>query len=143
VMDGVYVAHQGRLAAWFGILVFRSVKRNGGQFPKAMDIVMKLMGLGKEDYAMFRAMYWRVSDVSLKRNLLENYTYHAKPELAGSNTMVHLWCGSKEPYALKSHRILKRYLRHYEEEIFPDMGHGQMLMRHPDEMCRRIRRAIG
>ena len=142
ILDGVYVARQGKLAADFGCAVFRKVKQNGGNFPNAMNIVMKLMGLSKEDYDMFRSMYWDVSDESMRRNLLENYTYRANPDLKNSNTLVYLWCGSKEPYALKSHKILKQYLKNYKEEIFLDMGHGQMLLRHTEKMCKRICSAI-
>lgn len=138
ILDGAYVAHQGRAAAWFGYGAFQRVKKNGGKFPKTMNMVMKLMGLGEEDYEMFSAMYWDVSKESMKRNLMENYTYRANPALAHTDTKVHLWCGSKEPYAIMSHETLKQYLKNYEEVIFPDMGHGQMLLRHSDEMCGKI-----
>ena len=87
--------------------------------------------------------YWDVSDVSLERNLTENYTYHAKPELADSKTKVYLWCGSKEPYTKKSHRILKKHLRNYEEEIWKNMGHGQMLINHQSEMCEKLGKVFG
>lgn len=143
VLDGVYVAHQGNTAAWFGILTFRKVKRSGGKFPKSMGIVMQLMGLSEKDLGMFSRMYWDASDITLKRNLLENYNYRANPELRSSNTKVYLWCGSRESYALKSHRILKKYLRNYEEEVFPDMGHGQMLLYHREEICTKLRKVFG
>ena len=143
VLDGVYVAHQGKWCVYMGKWLMGKVKKNGGIFPKIMDVFMKLMGLKKEDYKMFEMLYWNVSDVSLERNLTENYTYHAKPELANSQTKVYLWCGSKEPYAKKSHRILKKYLRNYEEEIWKNMGHGQMLINHQSEMCEKLGKVFG
>ena len=143
VLDGVYVAHQGKWCVYMGKWLMGKVKKNGGKFPKIMDLFMKLMGLKKEDYKMFEMLYWDVSDISLERNLTENYTYHAKPELADSNTKVYLWCGSKEPYAKKSHRILKKYLRNYEEEIWKNMGHGQMLINHQSEMCEKLGKVFG
>lgn len=143
ITDGVYVAHQGSLAAWFGVQTFRWIKKHGRKIPKVMDIPMKLMGLGEEDYAMFSAMYWDASDETTKRNLYENYTYHTCPEIANTATKVHLWCGSKEPYALKSHRILKKYLKNYEEVIWDGFGHGQMLLKHSQHLCEMIHSVLG
>lgn len=84
------------------------VKKNGGKFPKSMNIVMSLMGLGEEDVGMFTRMTFSgISDESLRNNFYENYTYRANLDLKDTNTKVHLWCGSKEPYAKKSYKILK------------------------------------
>lgn len=137
VLDGVYVAHQGKAAAWCTFKMLNMYRRQG-KFPKAINVMMALMGLGEEDLAMFDMMYWDVSEESMRRNLYENYTYHTNQDIRHTNTKVHLWCGSKEPYALKSHKILKKYLIPYEEIIFPGMGHGQMLMRHSSEICTRL-----
>ena len=30
-------------------------------------------------------------------NFIENYTYRPRKEISQNNTMVHMWCGSKEP----------------------------------------------
>ena len=84
-----------------------------------MQIVSKLMGLEKEDLVEFSLMYWGSSESSMKANLLENYTYHVKEDIKNSDTHVVLWCGSKEPYAIKSHDILKKYLKNYEEKKDP------------------------
>lgn len=143
ITDGVYVAHQGKLAGYCTYLMFRSMKKNNGRPPKAMDFMIKLMGLKKDAYKMMDAIYWNVSDCSMKRNLIENYTYHASPDIRNSDTKVYLWCGSKEPYALKSHKILKKHLRNYEEEIFEGMGHCQAITSRQKEMCEKIREAFG
>ncbi len=140
VLDGVYVAHQGKIAAWFGIKMYNKIKKNGGKFPKSMDIVMKLMGLGEEDYEMFTCMnFTDVSEESLRNNFYENYTYRANSDLKNTNIKVHLWCGSKEPYAKKSHKILKQYIKNYEERIFEGLGHGQLFMRNQDKICGLLR----
>ncbi len=139
IFDGIYLAHQGKLAAAFGCWMMKKVKANGGRFPKVMDIPMKLMGLGEEDYAMFQDIYWGVSDMTMKNNFYENYTYHVNPGIADSPTQIHLWCGEKEPYALKSHKILKQYIKPFEEGIFPGMGHGQMLLRHTDDYLKMMK----
>ncbi|MCH5255428.1 MAG: hypothetical protein J1F41_10930 [Lachnospiraceae bacterium] len=87
---------------------YNMVKKNGGKFPKSMNIVMSLMGLGEEDVGMFTRMTFSgISDESLRNNFYENYTYRANLDLKDTNTKVHLWCGSKEPYAKKSYKILK------------------------------------
>ena len=82
------------------------------------------------------------SDETLKRNFLENYTYRVRPEISRCKTKVCLWCGSKEKYALRSHKELKQYLKNYEEEIMPGYGHGEFLMKHTDECRKKIRDTI-
>lgn len=138
ILDGVYVAHQGKLAAFGTIQMFRSLQKNNGKPPKIMNGMMKLMGLGEEDYKMLNGMFWNVSKESMKRNLYENYTYRINPELKNTETMIYLWCGSKEPYVIKSHKILKQYLQHYEEEIFTNLGHGQLLFNQSPELCKKL-----
>ena len=53
-----------------------------------------------------------------------------------------LWCGSKEPYAIKSHDILKKYLKNYEEKIWPNVGHGVMMYFHTDEYIKAIKNVL-
>ena len=142
VFDGIYLAHQGNLAAWFGYTIFKRIKKNGGKFPKAMDVPMKLMGLGEEDYKMFDEIYWDVSDISMKNNFYENYNYCINPRIRDTNTKIHIWCGEKEPYALKSHKILKKYINNYEEKIFEGMGHGQMMLKHNKKFFEMVKEAL-
>lgn len=143
VMDGVYVAHQGAASCWVTYRMFCKFK-NTGSFPALIHVMMKLMGVKLEDMLgdFETSMYLRASDESVKRNFLENYSYHARPGIAASDSKVYLWCGSKEPYAMKSHNILKKYLKHYEETIFDGYGHGEMLLKHNTDMCERIKQAI-
>ena len=143
VMDGVYVAHQGAASGWVTYRMFCKFK-NTGSFPALIHVMMKLMGVKLENMLgdLETSMYLKASDESVKRNFMENYTYHARPEIAHSTAKVYLWCGSKEPYAIKSHNILKKYLRNYEETIFDGYGHGEMLLKHNTDMCKRIKQAI-
>ena len=144
IMDGCYVAHQGKIAGWITYKMFCKIK-NEGKFPLPMHIMMKLMGTSPEDTknALNDDTYLKASDESLKRNFMENYTYHTRPEIAENETKVYLWCGSKEPYALKSHKELKRYLKNYEEEIMDGYGHGEFLMKHSNECCEKIVSTLG
>lgn len=142
ILDGVYLAHQGKLAAKLGLKAFLKMQKNGGQISKPMQIVSKLMGLEKEDLVEFLLMYWGSSESSMKANLLENYTYHVKEDIKNSDTHVVLWCGSKEPYAIKSHDILKKYLKNYEEKIWPNVGHGVMMYFHTDEYIKAIKNVL-
>lgn len=141
-LDGLYVAHQGKLSGILSYKIFKSAKKNGGKFPKAMNIVMKLMGLSEEDYIMMKYIYWNVSDTSMYNNLIINYTYKAKPSISNTNTKVYLWCGSKEPYAKKSNNIVKKYLRSCSEEIWDGLGHGQMLYFRGEELCNKIKTVL-
>lgn len=141
IMDGCYVAHQGKISGWVTYKMFCKFK-NTGKFPTLIMVMMKLMGLKKEDLGMMNSLYMKASDETVKRNFMENYTYRTRPEIANSETMVHLWCGSKEPYAIKSHKELKKYLKKYKEEIMDGLGHGEFLMKHSKECCEKIHRAI-
>ena len=137
-LDGLYVAHQGKLSGILSYKMFQKAKKKNGQFPKAMDVVMKLMGLSEEDYIMMKSLYWDVDDASMYNNMLVNYTYHANPNIANTKTKVYLWCGSKEPYAKKSNRILKKYLPSCEKEIWDGLGHGKMFYFRGKELCEKI-----
>ncbi len=138
--DGTYVAHQGRMAGWGTYWMFAAAKRRGGRFPKAMNIMMSLMGLSKDDMIMLNYIVWDAKYMSIKKNMLQNYTYRVKPSIAAAQTEVILCCGSKEPYAKKSHKMLMRYLKNVREIILDGYGHGQMMYFHGRELCRMIMR---
>lgn len=138
VLDGVYVAHQGKLVGIITANQMIKMKNNGGNPTGIVKISMKLMGMEKEDTPMFQVSYWGASDKSIKNNSIYNYTYRANPDLVNTKTKVYLWCGSKEPYAIKSHKILKKYLKNYEEEIISNVGHAIFLYKRSDEMCKKL-----
>ncbi len=116
--------------------------KNTGKFPALIMVMMKLMGLKAEDLGMMDSLYMKASDETVKRNFMENYTYRTRPEIAKNKTMVYMWCGSKEPYAIKSHKELKKCLKNYKEEIMDGLGHGEFLMKHSKECCEKIHRSI-
>lgn len=144
IMDGCYVAHQGKLAGFVTYKMFCRYK-NTGKFPVLIHVMMKLMGTKLEDMEadMSKDMYLRAGDETVKRNFMENYTYRTRPEIAGNETMVYLWCGSKEPYAIKSHNELKKYLKNYKEEIMEGLGHGEFLMKQLKKCCEKIVETLG
>lgn len=144
IMDGCYVAHQGKISGWVTYKMFCKIK-NDGKFPWLMNVMMALMGNDKDDVTgkFMDAMYMNASDETVRRNFMENYTYHTRSEIAKNQTMVHLWCGSKEPYAIKSHNILKKYLPNYVEEIMEGFGHGEFLMKHTGDCCEKIHSTFG
>lgn len=139
IMDGCYVAHQGKISGWVTYKMFCKIKSTG-KLPWVMNLMMALMGNSKEDVtgSFMDAMYMNASDETIRRNFMQNYTYRTRPEIAQNETMVHLWCGSKEPYAIKSHNILKKYLKNYSEEIMDGLGHGEFLMKHTAACCQKI-----
>lgn len=143
IMDGCYVAHQGKLSARVTAWMFKKYK-NTGKFPVTIHVMMKLMGQTMEEMetSIGNGIYLQASDNSIDRNFLENYTYHTRPDIANNETVVHLWCGSKEPYAIKSHNILKKYLKNYKEEIMEGLGHGEFLLKHTKTCCEKIHRTF-
>ena len=139
ILDGVYLAHQGMMAAMLGLKAFLRMQKNGGKIPGAMEKVCAFMGIAKNEAApLFSMLFMKGRESSMKANLIENYTYHVDPFVADTAAKVYLWCGSKEPFAKKSHEILKKYLRNYEERIFDGMGHGVMLYFHTEEYIKAI-----
>ncbi len=143
IMDGCYVAHQGRISAIATAWMFKKYK-NTGKFPALINVMTKKMGKTTDDLTadLDNRMYLNASDTSIDRNFMENYTYRARSEIAQNETMVHLWCGSKEPYAIKSHNILKKYLKNYKEEIMNGFGHGEFLLQHSKECCEKIHKTL-
>lgn len=139
IMDGCYVAHQGRLAGAIAARMFKKFK-NTGKFPPMIHVMMKLMGTKLEEMSdqLTGGLYWKASDATIDRNFMENYTYRTRPEISGTGAAVYLWCGSREPYARKSHRELKRYLQSYQEEIMDGLGHGEFLTKHSEACCKKI-----
>ena len=138
-LDGLYVAHQGKICGALSYRMFKKAQENNGQFPKAMNLAMKLMGLSEEDYIMMKYIYWDVDDTSMHNNLMVNYTYKAKSSISNTKTKIYLWCGSKEPYAKKSNNVLKKHLQSYEEEIWDGLGHGEMFYFKGEELCKKIK----
>lgn len=103
---------------------------------------LPLMGLDESDLDAFKLMYWSGTRESMKANLIENYTYRIPDDFRIDHTKVYLWCGSKEPYAKKSHEILKEHIADYDEKIFVGCGHGQKMIRETADYLREIRKAL-
>ena len=78
-----------------------------------------------------------------KRICLPCCAYHVNPAISKTTAKVRLWCGSKEPYAIKSHKMLKKYLKTYEEEIMTGYGHGEFLLNRQEETCQKIHETLG
>lgn len=136
--DGTYVAHQGAWCGKMGAGLFAKAQKTGGKFPKIMNVFMALMGLSEDDFDMLGYMFWDASLESVKRNMLQNYTYHLKPEIANTKSKIWLCCGSKEPYAKKSHRMLRKYITPEDENILKGYGHGQKFFKEGKDLCNMI-----
>jgi pimeloyl-ACP methyl ester carboxylesterase len=132
VFDGAYVVHQGKLAAYAVLKTFWRMLHNNGKPSKIAILIRrymhKRMGRKSNQGLHTSIIYQNVSYESMKRNLTENYTYRVNPNLKDTDTKVYLWCGSKESFAVKSQKMLKKYLKNYEEEIFDGLAHGELLL---------------
>ena len=87
-------------------------------------------------------MYWGATRESMRANVIENYTYRVPADFRIDHTKVFLWCGSKEPYAKKSHEILKEHIADCEERIFDGYGHGQKMIRDTVDYLNEIKKAL-
>ena len=90
----------------------------------------------------FKLMYWGATRESMRANVIENYTYRVPADFRIDHTKVFLWCGSKEPYAKKSHEILKEHIADCEERIFDGYGHGQKMIRDTVDYLNEIKKAL-
>ena len=142
ILDGVYVAHQGRLCADLALKAFLRMQKNGGTPSRAFIKALPLMGLDESDLDEFKLMYWGGTRESMRANLVENYTWRVPVDFRIEQTKVFLWCGSKEPYAKKSHEILKKHIADREERIFDGYGHGQKMIRDTADYLNEIRKAL-
>ena len=142
ILDGIYVAHQGKMCSLLALRAFLRMQRNGGKPSKAFLKALPLMGLDESDLDEFKLMYWGGTRESMKANLIENYTYRIPADFRIDHTKVYLWCGSKEPYAKKSQAILKGHIANCEERIFDGCGHGQKMIRETADYLREIRKAL-
>ena len=142
ILDGVYVAHQGKLCALLALRAFLRMQKNGGKPSKVFLKALPLMGLDESDLDGFKLMYWGGNRDSMKANLIENYTYHIPDDFRIDHTKVYLWCGSKEPYAKKSQAILKGHIADYDEKVFDGYGHGQKMIRETADYLREIKTTL-
>ena len=143
ILDGLYVAKQGKLAGKISGRQLLKMQKNGGEItPFFKNVVMRLMGMDEKHLASMKCIYWGFSKKSVENNMFEQYTYEQPAQIANTKAKIYLWCGSKEPYALKSHKIIKKYITNYEEEILPGCAHGALFFFNEAKLCAKIR-AVG
>jgi len=139
VLDGLYVARQGAIVGKMMARQLLKIQKNGGELPWGIrHIMMPLTGMTDKDVVSFSCIYTGFSKVTAERNTHEQYTYTQSPDIANTKAKVYLWCDSKEPYALKSHRIIKPYLKDYEEEVFDGYAHGELFFFETEKQCEKL-----
>ena len=146
ILDGMYAADQGPMAAYMtssNYYDFHEKALAGEDFDLGiMKISCKLMGITEQE-----AKDMIINDMTKNHMTLENmslaayanYTYVPLPDVMIRDTQIDLWCGSDEPYALKSHEIVKEHMEKYKETIFDGYGHGELLSKHREECMKKIR----
>ena len=140
ILDGLYVARQGNLTGKLTAKQLLKIQKKGGEFPWGIKhIMMPLMGMTDKDMAAWNCLYMGFSKITAERNTHEQYTYTQSPDIAKTNAKIYLWCGSKEPYAIKSHKIIKQYITNYEEKVFDGFAHGELFFFKTEELCEMIR----
>lgn len=139
ILDGLYVARQGKIAGKITSRQLLKMQKNDGKLtPLFKNVIMPLMGMSEKHLVSLTCIYWGFSQKSVENNTCEQYTYKQSPKIAKTKAKIYLWCGSKEPYALKSHRIIKQYIKNYEEEIFQGYAHGELFFFTPEKLCAKI-----
>ena len=145
ILDGIYVADQGPMAAYMtstNYYDFHEKALAGEDFDLGiMTIACKLMGITEEE-----AKDMVVKDMTANHMTYENmsraayacYTYEVDPQAMITDTEIALWCGSDEPYAIKSHNIIKAHIANYTETLFDGYGHGELLSKHREEFVTKV-----
>ena len=146
ILDGIYAADQGPMAAYMTSTYYYDFHEKalfGEDFDLGiMKVSCKLMGITEQE-----AKDMIINDMTKNHMTLENmslaayanYTYVPAPDVFIKDTKVELWCGSNEPFALKSHGIVKEHIENYNETIFEGYGHGELLSKHRDIFMEKVR----
>jgi len=149
VLDGMYAADQGPMAAYMtssNYYVFHEKALAGEDFDLGiMMIACKLMGISEQE-----AKDMIINDMTKNHMTLENmslaayanYTYKVDPDVVIKGTQIELWCGSDEPYALKSHKLVKPQIENYNETVFEGYGHGELLSKHHELFLQSVRQVF-
>jgi len=149
ILDGMYAADQGPMAAYMtssNYYDFHEKALAGEDFDLGiMMIACKLMGISEQE-----AKDMIVNDMTKNHMTLENmslaayanYTYKVEPDIMIKDTQIELWCGSDEPYALKSHELVKPHIEHYNEIVFDGYGHGELLSKHHELFLQSVRQVF-
>ena len=139
VLDGLYVARQGSIVGKMTARQLLKMQKNGGELPWGIKhIMMPLMGMTEKDMSAWNCLYMGVSKVTAEKNTHENYTYRQSPDIANTSAKIYLICGSREPYAIKSHKIIKQYITNYEEKVFDGYAHGELFFYQSEQLCKMI-----
>ncbi len=145
ILDGLYVANQGAVAAYMTCTSYYKFHQEllaGQDFDLGMmKIGFKLMGMGEDEAkAMLRDDMTgnAMTFANMSRAAYANYTYQVDVSAHIEDTVVAFWCGSKEPYAIKSNRIAKPHVAHYTERIFENLAHGEFVSKHKEECAKQI-----
>lgn len=149
ILDGIYAANQGPMAAYMTSSYYYDFHEKalaGEDFDLGiMRVSCKLMGITEQE-----AKDMIINDMTKNHMTLENmslaayanYTYEPDPDVMIKDTQIELWCGSNEPYAQKSHDIIKEHIENYSETIFDGYGHGELLSKHRDIFIEKVREAF-
>ncbi len=135
ILDAAFVTKLGRAAYPFKLLFQSSIWCLKMGIPVPKKLVESVMGKGNA--GIMKTLYKGVSLRSVGNACMSCYTYDVKETIRNHKDPVVFWFGSNEPYPLKSAALLSQYLPQLEIDIFPDMGHGQMLHEQPEEYGRR------
>nr|MCR5213605.1 hypothetical protein [Eubacterium sp.] len=147
ILDGTYTANQGIFAAYMtstNYYDFHVKALAGEDFDLGiMKIGCVLMGISEEEGKAFFTEDMTKNPMTfenMSRASYANYTYQVDENALVKNTEVVLWCGSEEPYAIKSHNIIKPHLENYTEKIFEGYGHGELISNHTEECLDLIKK---
>jgi pimeloyl-ACP methyl ester carboxylesterase len=131
VLDAAWCVKLGALApVYTNIFCWALKKIKSG---KRIPVFLIERAMGKGNAGIVATFYKNVALPSIRNACRDVYGYEISPALSDFGGKVAFWHGSREPYPRKSAKLLKKYLPHMQVEVFPGLGHGQLLHEHPDE----------
>jgi pimeloyl-ACP methyl ester carboxylesterase len=137
VLDAAWCVKLGPLAPIYTNIFCRALGRLRAGKPIPDFLIESSMGRGNA--GIVDTFYRNIELSSIRNACRDVYGYEIPEELSHFRGAVAFWHGSQEPYPGKTAKLLKRYLPQMQVEVFPGLGHGQLLRQRPEEYAQKLK----
>jgi pimeloyl-ACP methyl ester carboxylesterase len=109
------------------------------QTGKPLPVPLIECAMGKGNAGIVSTFYPNIALSSIRNACRDVYGYQIPAGLAEFHGQVLFWHGSREPYPRKTAALLKRSLPQMQVEVFPGLGHGQLLRQQPEKYANKLK----
>lgn len=89
-----------------------------------------------------RAIFINASSETIYNCFLDLFHYTIPQNISSSTAEVTYWFGSNEPFPPRSLKYLKEYLPNVKVKVFDNMGHGELITKHPKRCIEEMKRVF-